>query len=36
MLLWARLASGQIRMRQADGGETLLRPIAPKTGEPVA
>ena len=36
MLHWARLASGQIRMRQADGGETLLRPIAPKTGEPVA
>jgi len=29
MLLWALLASGQIRMRKVDGWETLSRPIEP-------
>jgi hypothetical protein len=29
MLLWALLASGQIRMRKVDGWETLSQPIEP-------
>ena len=31
MLLWALLASGQIRMRKVDGWETLSQPIEPFT-----
>ena len=31
MLLWARLASGQIQMRKVDGWETLCQPIEPIT-----
>jgi putative transposase len=31
MLLWALLASGQIRMRKVDGRETLPQPIDPIT-----
>jgi len=27
MLLWALLASGQIRMRKVDGWETLAQPL---------
>ena len=29
MLLWAFLASGQIRMRKVDGWETLTQPALP-------
>ena len=29
MLLWALLASGQIRMRKVDGWEALSQPIEP-------
>jgi|GEM_PF-3862397 len=29
MLLWALLASGQIRMREVDGWETLAQPLEP-------